>query len=213
MNWSCSCRLTPQLTAMPDPSRVCNLHPSSQQRQILNPLSKARDSWFLVGFLSTVPQRELLLFLIFRPHPQHFKVPGQGTELTPQPKSHCSVTPDPYLHRERTPQVLIKTWKEGFPPRPRPRRNSPYEVILGTPPAVKLHGTVSWGHLSRLKPLCPQTPQVAMEGRYACEPVAARRYRFQRQGPLTDEGKEAGRGAPMCHSGSCTRQVHTQTSG
>jgi len=30
-------------TAMPDLSRICNLHHSSQQRQILNPLSKARD--------------------------------------------------------------------------------------------------------------------------------------------------------------------------
>ena len=30
-------------TAMPDPSRVCNLHHSSWQRQILNPLSEARD--------------------------------------------------------------------------------------------------------------------------------------------------------------------------
>ena len=30
-------------TAMPDPSRVCDLHHSSQQRRILNILSKARD--------------------------------------------------------------------------------------------------------------------------------------------------------------------------
>ena len=30
-------------TAMPDPSHICHLHYSSQQRQILNPLSKARD--------------------------------------------------------------------------------------------------------------------------------------------------------------------------
>ena len=30
-------------TAMPDPSRVCNLHHSSRQCQILDPLSKARD--------------------------------------------------------------------------------------------------------------------------------------------------------------------------
>ena len=30
-------------TAMPDPSHVCDLHHSSWQRQILNPLSKARD--------------------------------------------------------------------------------------------------------------------------------------------------------------------------
>ena len=30
-------------TATPDLSRVCNLHHSSRQRQILNPLSKTRD--------------------------------------------------------------------------------------------------------------------------------------------------------------------------
>ena len=30
-------------TAIPHPSRVCNLHHSSRQRQILNPLSEARD--------------------------------------------------------------------------------------------------------------------------------------------------------------------------
>ena len=28
---------------MPDPSHICDLHHSSQQRQILNPLSEARD--------------------------------------------------------------------------------------------------------------------------------------------------------------------------
>ena len=30
-------------TATPDPSHICDLHHSSQQRPILNPLSKARD--------------------------------------------------------------------------------------------------------------------------------------------------------------------------
>ena len=30
-------------TAVPDPSRVCDLHQSSQQHQIVNPLSGARD--------------------------------------------------------------------------------------------------------------------------------------------------------------------------
>ena len=30
-------------TAIWDPSRVCDLHHSSQQRRILNPLNKARD--------------------------------------------------------------------------------------------------------------------------------------------------------------------------
>ena len=51
-------------TAMQDPSHICNLYHSSRQHQILNPLSEARDktrtSWFLVGFISTVPRRELL---------------------------------------------------------------------------------------------------------------------------------------------------------
>ena len=32
-----------QATAMRHPSRICNLHHSSQQRQFLNPLSEARD--------------------------------------------------------------------------------------------------------------------------------------------------------------------------
>ena len=48
--------------AVRDPSHVCNLYHSSQQPQILN-LSEARDqtttSWFLVRFISAVPQQEL----------------------------------------------------------------------------------------------------------------------------------------------------------
>ena len=48
--------------AMPDSSHICDLHQSSWQSQILNPLSKARDrtstSWFLVRFISTVPWRQ-----------------------------------------------------------------------------------------------------------------------------------------------------------
>jgi len=50
---------TATATATPDPRRDCNLHHSSQQHQILNPLSKGRDrtrnlmvpSWVV----STVP--------------------------------------------------------------------------------------------------------------------------------------------------------------
>ena len=34
---------TATATATPDPSRVCDLHHSSRHRQILNPLSEARD--------------------------------------------------------------------------------------------------------------------------------------------------------------------------
>ena len=50
---------------MPDPSHVCDLHHSSQQCWILNPLDQTRlgikpASWFLVGFVSAVPWWELL---------------------------------------------------------------------------------------------------------------------------------------------------------
>ena len=61
--------------AMLDPGCGCDLHHSSQQCQIFNPLCKARDqtrnfmvpsrikpasSWILVGFITTEPPRELL---------------------------------------------------------------------------------------------------------------------------------------------------------
>ena len=46
-------------TATQDPNRICELHHSPQQRQILNPMSEAWDqtSWLLVGFVSAVPQQ------------------------------------------------------------------------------------------------------------------------------------------------------------
>ena len=51
-------------TATPDPSCVWDLHPSSRQHQILNPLSKARDgtvsSRMLVGLDTAAPRWELL---------------------------------------------------------------------------------------------------------------------------------------------------------
>ena len=51
------------VTAMLDPSCVCDLNHSSQQCQILNPLSKVRikpsSSWLLVRFVSAEPQQEL----------------------------------------------------------------------------------------------------------------------------------------------------------
>ena len=52
--------------AMKDPSHLFDLHHSSQQHQILNPLSEAvkpgiepASWWLLVGFISTAPQQEL----------------------------------------------------------------------------------------------------------------------------------------------------------
>ena len=39
-------------TATQDLSHVCNLHHSSQQRRILNPVSKGETPWFLVRFIN-----------------------------------------------------------------------------------------------------------------------------------------------------------------
>ena len=53
-------------TATPDPSCICDLHHSSWQHWILNPLSVARDRTCIlmdiVGSVSTAPQWELLDF-------------------------------------------------------------------------------------------------------------------------------------------------------
>ena len=49
--------------AMWDPGRVCDLHPSSQQSQILThgarPGMEPASSWMLVGFSTAEPRREL----------------------------------------------------------------------------------------------------------------------------------------------------------
>ena len=48
-------------TAILDPSLICDLHHSSRQGRILNPLSEVRDhTWILVRFFSAEPQQELL---------------------------------------------------------------------------------------------------------------------------------------------------------
>ena len=55
---------TPQLQATLDLSHVCDLHHSSQQSQIPDPLRRPgiepASLWILVGFAFTVPQHELL---------------------------------------------------------------------------------------------------------------------------------------------------------
>ena len=57
-------------TAMRDPSHICDLHHTSQQHWILNPLSEARDrtpSWMLVEFVSAAPQWEFPHCFLNRP--------------------------------------------------------------------------------------------------------------------------------------------------
>ena len=71
-NPSCCCRPTP-VTATPDPSRISDLHHSSQQRQILNPLKEARNpthnlvvpSW--IHFFCTTMGTPLTSFYIIKP--------------------------------------------------------------------------------------------------------------------------------------------------
>ena len=55
-NWSCNCWPTPQpqQPATPDPSHICDLYPSSQQCQNLNPLSEARDQTLVLMDASQV---------------------------------------------------------------------------------------------------------------------------------------------------------------
>ena len=61
-------------TAVPDLGHISNLHHSSWQRRMLNPLSKAgiepATSWFLVGIIFAAPQRELYMYIfsIFQRH-------------------------------------------------------------------------------------------------------------------------------------------------
>ena len=44
-------------TAMPDPSHICNLHHSSQQRWIFNPLSEVRDGTCILMVTSRICSR------------------------------------------------------------------------------------------------------------------------------------------------------------
>ena len=57
-------------TAMQDPSHVCNLHHSSEQCHILDPLNKARDRTHILmdtsRVVSIVPQQELPLIVLMQ---------------------------------------------------------------------------------------------------------------------------------------------------
>ena len=64
-------------TATPDLNHVCDLHHSSQQRQILNPLSEAGD-----------PIRTVATGL-------HHSHSNAGSELHLQPTAQLTATPDP----------------------------------------------------------------------------------------------------------------------
>ena len=83
-------------TATPDPSCICDLHHSSWQCQIRNPLSKAGDrtSCILVGFLSVCV---CVCVCLFRATLWHTEVPRLGvqSELRPPAYTTATATPDP----------------------------------------------------------------------------------------------------------------------
>jgi len=88
-----------------DPSHICDLHHSSQQRQILNPLSKARNRTHILidtsfEFISAVPQQELWEFLTlnkwFRSRSNYTSLTGVGTACGFL-NLHLSVFPFYYL--------------------------------------------------------------------------------------------------------------------
>ena len=68
------------VTAMPDPSRACNLHHSSWQRWILNPLSEARDwtcdlmiaSWICFPCAMMGTPQVLFFIVVFLLFPSHW---------------------------------------------------------------------------------------------------------------------------------------------
>ena len=75
----------PQPQQHQDASRVCDLHRSSWEPQILNPLSEARDqplsSWILVGFVTAEPQQELPDTILYCPKKKRFScLKGFGLE-------------------------------------------------------------------------------------------------------------------------------------
>ena len=80
-------------TATPDLSRVFDLHHSSWQRPILNPLRRPGiepvTSWFLVGFISTVARQEL---------PHNFLTSKEVRVLQPQSEYFSSVLPSTEIH-------------------------------------------------------------------------------------------------------------------
>ena len=65
LNWSYSCWAYTTATATQDRSHVCDLHHSSWQRQILNPLSEARDQTQVLMDTSWVRYRWAMTELLF----------------------------------------------------------------------------------------------------------------------------------------------------
>ena len=81
--------------AMWDPSCICDLHHSSQQHQIPDPLSKARDQTrILIEFFSAAPQRVfcVVVVVIFHDHLSQAFLP-HNTEIFVIPNMFHAVYP------------------------------------------------------------------------------------------------------------------------
>ena len=89
-------------TAMQDLSHICDLHRSSWQRRILNPLSEPRDQTCNLMVPSQIPlihDRNSLLFSFWflGPHLWHMEVPRLGVELELQLLAYTTATAMPDL--------------------------------------------------------------------------------------------------------------------
>ena len=71
-------------TAMLDLSRVCDLHHSSRQHWMFNPLSEARDQTRILMLDSFLQRHSGNPLLFFQQRPEHVEVPGPETEAEPQ---------------------------------------------------------------------------------------------------------------------------------
>ena len=88
-------RSTAMAIATSDPSCICDLHYSTQQHRILNPISKARDPTknltvpSQICFCWATMGTPINMFFFLQPHLQHMKVLWVELELpTPQPQQH-----------------------------------------------------------------------------------------------------------------------------
>ena len=76
-------------TETQDPSHVCNLHHSSRQRRILNPLSKARDrtrnlmvpGWIHLPLRHDGNSRNVIIFCIFKYNFSKLRISGRVIQV------------------------------------------------------------------------------------------------------------------------------------
>ena len=113
-------------TATRDLSCICDLHPSSWQRQILNPLRPGIEpttSWFLVGFISAAPRGEHRKWGIFKGDCDRMwlQLVTHRNWKHPPPKTEPSLTPQLVLW-STLPEAGEREEQRNFPTKRRKGR-------------------------------------------------------------------------------------------